>query len=62
MPLRSDLRTLSTPPDTRYSPEFWMKRSDMCRGAGDRRPEPGELLAEHLKKATGIGRKTPLFS
>jgi len=33
----------------------------MRRGAGYRCPQPGELLAEHLKKATGIGRKTPLF-
>ena len=33
----------------------------MRRGAGYRRPEPGELFAEHLKKATSIGRKTPLF-
>ena len=33
----------------------------MRRGAGYRRPELGELLAKHLKKATGIGRKTPLF-
>jgi hypothetical protein len=38
-----------------------MERTDMRRGAGYRRPEAGELLAEHLKKATGIGRKTPLF-
>jgi len=38
-----------------------MKRTDMCRGARYWRPEPGELLAEHFKKATGIGRKTPLF-
>jgi hypothetical protein len=38
-----------------------MERTDMRRGAGDRRPKPRELLAEHLKKATGIGRKTPLF-
>ena len=61
VPRRSDLGTLSTPPDTRYSPEFWMERTDMRRGAGYRRPEPGELLAEHLKKATSIGCKTPLF-
>jgi hypothetical protein len=61
VPRRSDLGTLSTPPDTRYSPEFWMECTDMRRSAGYRRPEPGELLAEHLKKATGIGRKTPLF-
>ena len=58
---RSELGTLSTAPDTRYSPEFWMERTDMRRGAGYRRPEPGELLAEHLKKATSIGCKTPLF-
>src|SRR5262249_51451780 len=58
---RSDLGTLSTPPNTRYSPEFWMKRTDMRRGAGYRRPELGELLAEHFKKVTGIGRKTPFF-
>jgi len=38
-----------------------MKRTDMRRGASYRHPERGKLLAEHLKKATGIGRKTPLF-
>jgi hypothetical protein len=41
VPLGSDLGTLSTPPDARYPPEFWMKRTDMRRGAGYRRPEPG---------------------
>jgi len=61
VPQRSDLGTLSTPPDTRYSPEFWMESTDVRRGAGYRSPEHGELLAEHLKKATGIGRKTSLL-
>jgi len=39
-----------------------MQRTDMHCGAGYRRPEHGELLAEHLKKPTGIGRKTSLFA
>ena len=59
---RSELGTLSTAPDTRYSPEFWMQRTDMHRGAGYRRSEHGELLAEHLKKPSGIGRKTSLLA
>src|SRR6516162_10622309 len=59
---RSDLGTLSTAPDTRYSPEFWMQCTDMHCGAGDRRAEHGELLAEHFKKPTGIGRKTSLLA
>ena len=62
VPRRSDLGTLSTAPDTRYSPEFWMQRTDMHCGAAYRRPEHGELLAEHLKKPTGIGRKTSLLA
>ena len=64
VPQRSDLGTLSTstPPDTRYSPEFWMQRADMHCGAGYRRPEHGELLAKHLKKPTGIGRKTSVLA
>lgn len=62
MSRRSELGTLSTAPDTRYSPEFWMQRTDMHCGAGYRRPEHGELLAEHLKKPTGIGRKTSLLA
>src|SRR5258707_45991 len=52
----------STSPDTRYSPEFWMQRTDMHCGAGYRRPEHGELLAEHLKKPSGIGRKTSFLA
>ena len=59
---RSELGTLSTAPDTRYSPEFWMQRTDMRCGADYRRPEHGELLAEHLEKPSGIGRKAPLFA
>jgi hypothetical protein len=39
-----------------------MQRTDMHCGAGYRRPEQGELLAEHLKKPTGIGRKTSLLA
>src|SRR4029077_20437181 len=54
--------TLSTAANTRYSPEFWMQRTDMHCGAGYRRPEHGELLAEHLKKPTGIGRKTSFLA
>src|SRR5262249_31477837 len=42
----SDLGTLSTPPDARYAPEFRMERTDMRRGAGHRRPDPSELLAD----------------
>ena len=61
VPRRSDLGTLATAPDTRYSPKFWMKRTDMRRGAGYRRAEPSELLGQHLKKATSIGSKTPLL-
>ena len=61
VPRRADLDTLSTPPDARYSTEFWMERTNMHRGAGYRNPERSELLAEHLKKATGIGRKTALL-
>ena len=59
---RSELGTLSTAPDTRYPPEFWMQRTDVHCGAGNRRPEHGELLAEHLEKPTGIGRKTSLLA
>jgi len=62
VPRRSDLGTLSTAPDTRYSPEFWMQRTDMHGGAAYRRPEHGELLAEHLEKPTSIGRKTSLLA
>ena len=58
----SELGTLSTAPNTRYSPEFWMQRADMHCGAGYRRPEHGELLAERLEKTTGIGRKTSLLA
>src|SRR5215467_735259 len=59
---RSDLGILSTAPDTRYSPEFWMQRTNMHCGAAYRRPEHGELLAEHLEKRTCIGRKTSLLA
>ena len=59
---RSELGALSRAPDTRYSPEFWMESTDVRSGAGYRSPEHGELLAEHLKKATGIGRKTSLLA
>ena len=62
VPRRSDLGTLSTAPDTRYSPEFWMQRTDMHCGAAYWRPQQGELLAEHLKKPTGIRRKTSLLA
>src|SRR5215469_2543726 len=62
VPRRSDLGTLSTAPDTRYSPEFWMQRTDMHCGAVYRCPEHGELLAEHLEKPTGIGRKASLLA
>ena len=56
------MRQTLYPLDTRYSPEFWMQRTDMHCGAGYRRPEHGELLAEHLEKPTGIGRKTSLLA
>ena len=62
VPRRSDLSALPTAPDTRNSPEFWMQRTDMHGGAAYRRPEHGELLAEHLKKPTCIGRKTSLLA
>jgi len=62
VPRRSDLSALPTAPDTRYSPEFWMQRTDMNGGAAYRQPQHGELLAEHLKKPTGIGRKTSLLA
>ena len=62
VPRRSDLGILSAAPDPRYSPEFWMQRTDMHCGAAYRRTEHGELLAEHLKKPTGIVRKTSLFA
>jgi hypothetical protein len=39
-----------------------MQRTDMHRGAGYRRPKHGELLAEHLKKPTSVGRKTSLLT
>ena len=59
---RSELGTLSTAPDTRYSPEFWMQRTNVHCGARYRRPEHGELLAEHLKERTCVGRKTSLLA
>ena len=34
----------------------------MCRGAGYRNAQRSELLAEHFKKATDIGRKSALLS
>jgi hypothetical protein len=37
-----------------------MQGADMHGGAAYRRPEHGELLAEHFKKRAGIGRKTSL--
>ena len=61
VPRRSDLSALPTAPDTRNSPEFWMQRTDMHGGAAYRHPQHGELLAEHLEKPTGIGRKTALL-
>jgi hypothetical protein len=61
VPRRSDLDALSTPPDTRYSAEFRMECTDMNRGTSYLNPERHKLLAEHLKKATGIGRKPPLL-
>ena len=60
VPRRSDLGTLSTPPDARYPAEFWMERTDMRRGAGYRHPERDKLFAEHFKEATSVGCKTPL--
>ena len=39
-----------------------MQRTDMHCGAGYRRPEHGELLAEHLKKSSGIGPKTSFLA
>src|SRR4029077_16927403 len=62
VPRRSDLGTPSTAPDTRYPPKFWMQRTDMHCGARYRRPERGALLAEHLKKPTGVGRKTSVLA
>src|SRR6516225_833086 len=62
VPRRSDLGTPSTAPDTRHSPELWMQRTDMHGGAAYRRPEHGELLTEHRKKPTGIGRTTSLLA
>jgi len=56
------MRQTLYPLDTRYSPEFWMQRTDMHCGASYRRSEHGELLAEHLEKSTGIGRKTSLLA
>ena len=56
------MRQTLYPLDTRYSPEFWMQRTDMHCGADYRRPEHGELFAQHLKKPTGIGRKTSLLA
>src|SRR5215469_8154229 len=42
VPRRSDLGTLSAAPDPRYSPEFWMQRTDMHGGAAYRCPKHGE--------------------
>jgi len=56
------MRQTLYPLDTRYSPEFWMQRTAMHCGAIYPRSEHGELLAEHLKKLTGIGRKTSLLA
>ncbi len=61
VPRRSDLDALSTPPNACRSTEFWMERANMRCGAGYRNPERSELLAEHFKKAAGIGRETPLL-
>jgi len=41
--------------------EVYREKSRSVSRKGYRRSEHGELLAEHLKKATSIGRKTPLL-
>ena len=62
VPRGAKLNTLSTPPDASHSTEFWMERANMCRGAGYRNAQRGEILAEHFKKATDIGRKSALLA
>ena len=44
------MRQTLYPLDTRYSPEFWMQRTDMHCGASYRRSEHGELLAEQSRE------------
>jgi hypothetical protein len=58
----SKLNTLFAPPDASHSTEFWMERANMCRGAGYRNAQRGELLAERFKKATDIGREPALLA
>ena len=62
VPRGAKLNTLSTPPDAGHSTEFWMERANMCRGAGYRNAQRGELLAERFKKATDIGREPALLA
>ena len=62
MPRGAKLNTLSTPPDASNSTEFWMERANMGRGAGYRNAQRSELLAEHFKKATDIGRESALLA
>jgi hypothetical protein len=38
-----------------------MERANMCGGAGYRNAQRSELLAEHFKKATDIGRESALL-
>jgi hypothetical protein len=47
--------------DACRSTEFWMERANMCGGAGYRNAQRSELLAEHFKKATDIGRESTLL-
>ena len=61
VPCGANLNTLSTPPDACRSTEFWMERANMCGGAGYRNAQRSELLAEHFKKATDIGRESALL-
>jgi len=61
VPRGANLNTLSTPPDACRSTEFWMERANMCGGAGYRNAQRSELLAEHFKKATDIGRESALL-
>ncbi len=61
VPRGADLDALSTPPDARRSTVFWMERANVRRGAGYRNAQRSELLAEHFKKATDIGRESALL-
>jgi len=59
VPRCSDLGTLSTPPDTRYAPEFWMQRTDMRRGAAYGAPSTVSFSQSISRRSPVLGAKRP---